>query len=456
MGGSTTIPPHLLDAQPMALESLPESFYADLLSDVAKSRRPSPIRSLFPLENTPGILSLLAGKPNPTSFPFTGLTFTARPPPNANGELALEDNAISLPSADLQAALQYGPTAGLPALIEWLYELQQVVHGRGKGEGWSLMIGNGSQDLLSKAVVALFNPGDTVLVQSPVYAGVIPVFQSAKCDQIEVETDADGVSTDALRSILENWLNNKKKPRVLYTIPYGGNPTGATTTVERRREVLALAREHDFIILEDDPYHYLYFGPAESRPPSYFALECSGGHPVGRVLRMDSVSKVLSAGLRIGFASGPTPLLRAIEAHTGITNLQPPGITQAILLALLTSREWGHAGFLRHVSQVSDFYKAKRDVFEAALRRHLGDVVEWSTPQSGLFFWFRLRQEDDSEAFVRTKAFERGVLALPGSVFLPDGRKTGYVRAAFSLLGEEEVDEALRRLALAVRDAAVS
>ncbi|KAJ7067414.1 PLP-dependent transferase [Mycena amicta] len=448
------------------VEFLPESFYTDFLSDVAKSRLPSPIRSLYPLEATPGLISLLAGKPNPASFPFTSFSFTARAPPDA-GQSRNEDVSVSLSSSDLAAALQYGPTNGFPALVDWFYELQRVVHGRERGEGWSLSIGTGSQDLVNKAVIALLNPGDPVLVQSPVYPGVIPLFHSLQCEQIEVETDADGISSTVLRTILEGWPENKPKPRILYTIPYGGNPTGATATIERRREVLTLAREHNLIILEDDPYHYLYFGPPSSRPPSYFAMERSdpscAGHPVGRVLRLDSLSKILSAGLRIGFASGPSPILRAIDAHSANANLQSAGLTQAVAAALLNSPSWGHAGFLRHVDSVAELYKGKRDVFEDAMQRHLGKegLAEWSTPQAGLFFWFRLivpgngSDEGDSAALVRTRAFERGVLALPGTVFLPDGRKTGYVRAAFSLLAPEEVDEALKRLAQAVRDAAV-
>ncbi|KAF7312725.1 PLP-dependent transferase [Mycena indigotica] len=447
------------------VESLPESVYTNFLSDVAKSRLPSPIRSLFPLEATPGMISLLAGKPNPASFPFTSFSFTARAPPGDPSGVPRteEDIAVSLSNADLAAALQYGPTNGFPALVDWFYQLQSVVHGRERGEGWSLSIGNGSQDLVSKAIVALLNPGDPVLVQSPVYAGVIPLFHSLQCKQIEVEADADGISSDALRSILEQWPTSSPKPKILYTIPYGGNPTGATASIQRRQEVLALARDHNLLIIEDDPYYYLYFGPSASRPPSYFAMERSDpscdGQAVGRVLRLDSLSKVLSAGLRIGVVSGPSPIIRAIDAHTATANLQPAGLTQAVAAALMNSPTWGHSGFLRHVDSVASLYKAKRDVFEEALQRHLGKdgLAEWSTPQAGLFFWFRLIAADgdgDSAALVRTKAFERGVLALPGTVFLPDGRKTGYVRAAFSLLGPEEVDEAMKRLAQAVRDAA--
>ncbi|KAJ7447080.1 PLP-dependent transferase [Mycena galericulata] len=408
------------------------NFYTPFLSDVAKTRLPSPIRSLFPLEATPGVISLLAGKPNPTTFPFTSFSFTARaPPPEDDQADSAEDIALSISGADLAAALQYGATGGMAPLVDWLHGLQSIVHGRERGEGWTLSVGSGSQDLLSKAIIALLNPGDAVLVQSPVYAGVIPLFHSLHCEQIEVDADADGISSASLRAILEGWPAGKPKPRVLYTIPYGGNPTGATATLSRRREVLQLAREHNFLIMEDDPYFYLFYG-SEPREPSYFAMERAdascAGHPVGRVLRFDSISKILSAGMRIGFASGPAPILRAIDAHTATANLQPASLTQAVALALLIA--WGHAGFLRHTRGVSEFYRGKRDVFEAALQRHLTGLVEWATPQSGLFFW-------------RSSA---GVLALPGTVFLPNGRTTAYVRASFSLLSPEEVDEAVKRL----------
>ncbi|KAF7337049.1 PLP-dependent transferase [Mycena venus] len=461
------------------VKSLPESFYTPFLSDIAKARLPSPIRSLLPLEATPGLLSLLAGKPNPTTFPFTSFSFTAQAPPPEDGQTVREDISLKLSGAELAAALQYGPTGGMAPLVDWLYDLQRTMHGRERGEGWTLSVGGGSQDLLSKAIIALLNPGDTVLVQSPVYAGVIPLFHSLKCEQIEVEADADGISSESLRAILEGWPADRAKPKVLYTIPYGGNPTGATATFARRREVLQLAREHNFLIMEgtplqailaidyslshyktDDPYFYLFYGHESERAPSYFTMERAdaslAGSPiaVGRVLRFDSISKILSAGMRIGFASGPAPILRAIDAHTATANLQPASLTQAIAHALLSA--WGTDGFLAHTRGVSGFYRKKRDVFEAAMQRHLQGLAEWTPPQSGLFFWFKLLipgAEDDSALVVRTQAFERGVLALPGTVFLPNGRKTAYVRAAFSLLGEEEVDEALRRLKETILDA---
>ncbi|GLB40686.1 putative PLP-dependent transferase [Lyophyllum shimeji] len=203
---------------------------------------------------------------------------------------------------------------------------------------------------------------------------------------------------------------------------------------------------------EDDPYFYLYYGEAP-RYPSYFALELQEPE-TGRVLRFDSLSKVLSAGIRIGVVSGPQRLLQAMDGHTATANLQTSSLTQAIVFKLLDS--WGYDGFKKHIENVSAFYRAKRDVFERAMQKHLAGLAEWTLPEAGMFFWFKLLLGDDSgdsRALIADKAVEKGVLALPGTVFLPNGRKTPYVRASFSLLGEDEVDEALRRLAQVVADA---
>jgi len=291
------------------------------------------------------------------------------------------------------------------------------------------------------------------------FSGVIPMFQILECEITEVNTDADGICSSDLSSILENWPTGKPKPKVLYTVPYGCNPTGMTATVARRREVLALAKKHDFIILEDDPYYYLYYGTS-ARPASYFTLERELDQ-VGRVLRFDSFSKILSAGIRLGFASGPLPLLAAMDAHTATANLQVSSLTQMVATKLLEA--WGYEGFVTHTEQVSEFYRGKRDLFERVMNEHLQGLAEWNSPQSGMFIWFKLLlsppnsepngTEDDSESLIRLKAVERGVLAMPGTAFFPNGAKTAYVRASFSTATEENANEAMKRLRLVILDA---
>ncbi|EKM78973.1 hypothetical protein AGABI1DRAFT_75553 [Agaricus bisporus var. burnettii JB137-S8] len=426
---------------------LTDDFYTPFKSLYAREKKPSPIRSLFPLEKTPGIISLLAGKPNPTMFPLTSLSFSARAPHSSD---PADEQSYSLTQEEIALGLQYSDTAGIKPLRDWLYGLQEFSHGRTREEGYSVMVGNGSQDLIYKAVVNLVNDGDSVLIESPVYAGVMPIFQSLHCNLVEIETDANGIDSSSLRSKLENWPAGQARPKILYTVPYGCNPTGMTATLERRKEVLQLAYEFDLIILEDDPYFYLYYGIAP-RVPSYFSLEKTDLPETGRVLRFDSFSKVLSAGIRLGSVSGPDVILGCIERHTATSNLQVSSLTQVIAYRLLDS--WGYQGFKIHTDRVAQFYKEKRDVFQAAMKKYLDGYAEWVAPEAGMFFWFKLilskeldGGEGDSDVVIRTKAFDKGVLALPGSVFMPNGSKTPYVRASFSLNPEEEVFEALRRL----------
>ncbi|KZV94690.1 PLP-dependent transferase [Exidia glandulosa HHB12029] len=417
--------------------------YSSFLSDLAKSRKENPIRGLLHLELEPGLLSLLAGKPNPTTFPITSISFKARNPLSADG---LEEDEYTLSTAEVSTALQYNFVAGVVPLVEWVLKLQAFEHKRKLDPAWTVTIGSGGQDLIYKAFSALVNPGDPVLVEAPVYAGVIPIFESMGSPPIEIETDADGVDPASLRAALAAWPSDKPRPKVLYTVPYGNNPSGATTTTERRKEILALASEYNFIILEDDPYYYLYFGSAP-RPPSYFSLDTEG-----RVLRFDSLSKVLAAGLRLAFVTGPLPIIRAMNLHTASANLQANSTTQVIAHAVLS--KWGIKGLQAHTSGVSTFYRAKRDVFQKAMERHLTGLARWSVPQAGMFFWFELvlPPGGDSKELIETKAFKAGVLALPGQVFYPGGRKTSFVRASFSLLDEDQVNEALRRLAVVIRE----
>ncbi|KAF7771685.1 hypothetical protein Agabi119p4_5996 [Agaricus bisporus var. burnettii] len=435
-----TGPSDLVFSTPKKLMMREQSLYA-------REKKPSPIRSLFPLEKTPGIISLLAGKPNPTMFPLTSLSFSARAPHSSD---PADEQSYSLTQEEIALGLQYSDTAGIKPLRDWLYGLQEFSHGRTREEGYSVMVGNGSQDLIYKAVVNLVNDGDSVLIESPVYAGVMPIFQSLHCNLVEIETDANGIDSSSLRSKLENWPAGQARPKILYTVPYGCNPTGMTATLERRKEVLQLAYEFDLIILEDDPYFYLYYGIAP-RVPSYFSLEKTDLPETGRVLRFDSFSKVLSAGIRLGSVSGPDVILGCIERHTATSNLQVSSLTQVIAYRLLDS--WGYQGFKIHTDRVAQFYKEKRDVFQAAMKKYLDGYAEWVAPEAGMFFWFKLilskeldGGEGDSDVVIRTKAFDKGVLALPGSVFMPNGSKTPYVRASFSLNPEEEVFEALRRL----------
>ncbi|KAF8300129.1 PLP-dependent transferase [Clavulina sp. PMI_390] len=435
--------------------AFPPEFYEPFFSAHSKTWSAGAIRGVMIHENKPGMLSLLAGKPNSSTFPITSLSMKIKSPVPPFTETTIE-----LEQDKLDEALQYGPLIGQGDLVNQLFDLQLAFHGRKRDPSWRISIGAGGQDVIYKIITTLTDPGDVVLCEAPTWAGILPALRSSMAELVEVPIDSRGIRSSELRRMLENWPKNKKMPKFIYTVPYGCNPSGITAAIERRKELLELARKYQFIILEDDPYYLLYYGE-EARPPSYFELEGQDNYGTGIVVRSDSFSKVFSPGLRMGFVSGPTSIVNRIDLFTSQAQLQPSSLSQSVVSAILA--KWEIDGFRAHAHTVAQFYDARRKVFEAAMEKHLGGLVEYTSPVAGMFLWFKLlipppaddpnATEGDSNELITQVAFKRGVLACPGGSFFAGGRRSAYVRAAFSVLTDEETDEALRRLAEVVREA---
>ena len=441
-------------------------------------RRPSPaIRGLLAFESKPDMISFLAGKPNPSGFPFQSISVTLKPDAimsndpktNTPTELVIEGDTLN-------RVLQYGSSSSDILFSEAIGAIVTAVHGRTRNDGtpagdFELSVGTGSQDLLSKTSTVLFNPGDTVLLESPMYPGLLPDFTSRGIHVVNIDTDDEGLSATSLASVLENWSTNANTahlrfPKALYTVPTGGNPAGTTASADRKREILRLVRTHNVLILEDDPYFYLAFDGlgedpvSRKRVPSYFALEREESETFGcgYVLRFESFSKILSAGMRVGYVVGPTPIVRAIVAYTASSNIHPSSLDQVIIAQLL--KHWGVNGFLQHVDKVATMYRHRRDMFLQSLNATLrGDapVATWVMPVAGMFFWLKLHlpptataPEGDSFKTISENAIAHNVLVVPGSSFYADGRVTPYARASFSVTPDDQILEGLRRLRKAI------
>ncbi|POY70372.1 hypothetical protein BMF94_6653 [Rhodotorula taiwanensis] len=430
----------------------------DYISETGKRWQPS-------AKKRPGMISFLAGKPNADTFPFSAIKVDLKPliPGDPVETLTIEADALS-------EGLQYGATAGLPALNHWLENLQEVRHKRPKDGSWRVTLGSGSQDLLNKvkpvhnhdeerswlqvlsnAFCSLVNNGDSILMETPVYSGTLGLLNRFTVNLIEVPVDMEGMDPAALEDTLANFATKypgKPFPKLLYTIPTGSNPTGATAPLERRKAILALVRKYNLILLEDDAYHYLSFDP-DHLVPSYFELEAQDGGQIGRVVRFDTFSKILSSGMRLGWATGPKQLLDVMDLHSSNTNLQPSSTTQAMVIVLLN--KWGIDGFLAHTRRVAAFYKQKRDMFEKIAHKHLDGLATWVSPEAGMFLFLNLKltkdgTPGDSSALISTTALEKGVLAVPGIGFLPNSGISSYVRVSFSLATEEDAETGFSRL----------
>lgn len=269
----------------------------------------------------------------------------------------------------------------------------------------------------------------------------------------DVTSDEQGILPSQLSALLESYEGKAEKPKVcsrcfrvynneqvLYTIPTACNPTGASTPLDRKKEIYALAQKHNVLIVEDDPYYYLQFQSGEERTPSYFSMDTDH-----RVLRFDSFSKILSSGIRVGFVTGPKPLIERITLHSQATVLHPGGLSQ--MVAILLFRQWGLDGFLKHVQTVCSFYRHRRDLMIRLAETYLKGLAVWHPPTAGMFLWMQLVGIQDTRALIQEKAIEKKVILLPGAEFQANGGPSSFVRAAFSTATEQQMEEAFKRLA---------
>lgn len=212
----------------------------------------------------------------------------------------------------------------------------------------------GSQDAIGKALDILVNDGDPIIVENPTYPGTLAAMAAMALQLVPVDIDEHGMKTDELEKLLDNWDNSKKKPKVIYTIPTGQNPSGATLSNARREHLYKIAQKHNLLIMEDDPYWHLRLKPykavsaarADTEPlRSIWSMDTDG-----RVMRFDSFSKVASSGIRIGLVTGPNPIITKIQLVSQATTLHTAGIPQAMLVALL--QKWGWVGWDAHISKV--------------------------------------------------------------------------------------------------------
>lgn len=397
-----------------------------ILSERGKRLAPSAIRALLPLASIPGMITLAGGNPNPSCFPFTAMNLRTR-----------DGTELSVDGAELSAALQYSPSRGNPGLVAWLADHVRKTHA--PPSPVEVVVGSGSQDLLGCVFDIFLGADSTLLCEEFTYPGAMAAMRPTGCRRQGVAMDADGIVPEALHSVLASWSVSARgpRPRLLYLIPSGQNPTGSTMTVERKKRVYEIAREFDLVILEDDPYYNLVYGePA----PSFLSMDTDG-----RVIRFDSFSKVLSAGIRLGFMTAPAFVAAKVEQHMQMSILHANSFSQIAVLALL--RAWGDEGWARHVREVKAFYAARAKEFTAILHEHLDGLATWDEPRAGMFCWIKLLGVDNTKELIQVKARERKVLALPGETCCANERPVPFIRLAFSIASHDDMVEGVKRLA---------
>jgi 2-aminoadipate transaminase len=370
----------------------------------------------------PAAISFAFGLPDPGSFPVD----------------ELRDATERVLGGHSAVALQYGGSQGEPRLRQYVADRLNEHEGLSLTAD-NLQITSGSMQAITMLAQLLIDPDDTVLIEAPTFMGTVKMFQLFGARFQELPLDEHGLIVDELERRLLALAVAGVRAKFVYVIPTFHNPTGVTLPLERRLELLRVAREHELLVVEDDPYGDLRFEGAAV--PSLQALDRDG-----LVVRLGSFSKILAAGLRLGWAAGPLEIIRGLSSVKLDSGTSP--------YAANLAAEWAEQGKLEpHVRKLIDIYRARRDAMLAGLEQHCGSYCTWTRPEGGFFIWVELNEGIDPDR-LRQIALEAGVAYLPGPQCFSNGQGQRNLRLAFSQQTVENITDGIRRLGQAMAQAA--
>ncbi|KIM77125.1 hypothetical protein PILCRDRAFT_627766 [Piloderma croceum F 1598] len=506
------------------------------LSDLARARVNSPLNKLFKYWEEPNLIIMAAGLPDPEYFPFSSvssetLSFASLLEKNSmsrqhfppeNKTITICNETIATKDFNLTTALQYGPVTGLPQLIEFQTNLSAKVF-QPAYDNFTTLIHTGNTDGWNRCVMALLNKGEGILVGEWTYPAALATATPLGVSPVPITIDGQGIRSDHLRQVLSGWDENARRmprPHVMYIIPVGQNPSGATMGFERKKEIYAICVEFDIIIVEDDPYYFLQQGPYVPKTdrvedqieisanleayianlvPSFLKIDYQG-----RVIRLDTFSKTVAPGSRLGWFTCNPMFAERLERFAEISTEGPSGFSQSLITKLLLT--WKYEGYMKWVQALSQKYKAKRDffldcladefnfqivsagegntwagsnIYLASEKLNLRDGVQtiekvpvmrrtlfsFVPPSSGMFIWMRLHFDNHPavglhdvnslELQLWELLAESGVLFAPGSIFSA-GRESdkteGYFRISFSQTKFQDMKTATSILAKVITD----
>jgi len=388
----------------------------ELFSERALSFRPSEIRELLKLIDSPEIISLAGGMPDGRFFPI---------------DRVIEASTFALREYG-KKALQYGSTEGIKKLRVLLMDRMEK-EGVNNIDLDNVIVSTASQQGLSLVAQVFVNPGDTVIVEEPSYLGALQAFASMQAKFCTVPVDKDGMQMDILEDRLKELQTAHIRPKFVYTVPNFHNPAGVTMTLERRKKLIELAHTYDLLIVEDDPYGEIRF---EGEPiPSLLAL---GGKD--RVIALRTFSKISFPGLRLGWIVAREDIMNKIIVGKQAADLCSPAMTQYIAYEFI-SRGW----LDDYVNVVRREYPKKKNAMIAALEQYFPVGSSWTDPQGGLFVWVKVPESIDTTAMFR-EAINAKVAYVVGIAFYPHRDDNCHMRLNFSAVDPEHITEGVHRL----------
>lgn len=379
----------------------------------------SAIREMFKLMAKPGIISFAGGSPDSALFPNEELAAISEEVLRKNGAMAL----------------QYGITEGYPQLRQWVIDRltkQGII-----SDTDDTIIVSGGQQGIDLAAKSLLNAGDGVICEEPSFIGGLNCFRSYNAELIGVDMENDGLNTDKLEEILKTHNNIK----ILYTIATFQNPSGITMSLEKRKKVLELAEKYDFMIFEDNPYGELRF--SGEPVPTIKSLD-----KTGRVVYFGSFSKILSPGMRIGFASCNKDLMARMIICKQVQDVHTPVLTQMVAYEFVT-----RYSIDEHIAKICKVYGEKCSQMMTLMDNLFPDCVKHTRPEGGLFLFCTMPDGIDSKELMK-KAIEKNVAFVPGATTMIDDKKVySSFRMNYSMASAEQIDKGVKILADVLNEA---
>lgn len=388
-------------------------------SDKLASLKPSAIREIFKSLTDPEIIAFAAGNPAPESFPV---------------DFIRDESARIFENAPV-TALQYGTTEGYMPLREAVAERLKTRFGCGRDFDSTIIVSGGQQgiELTCKAIC---NEGDAVICEEPSFIGSLNSFRSLGARPIGVPVGSDGIDTDAL----ERTIAAEPKAKLLYLIPTFQNPSGITMSEEKRRAVYEIAKKNGLIIIEDNPYGELRF--AGEDVPTIKSMDEDG-----IVVYCGSFSKILSAGMRVGFVQAPTEIIAKLVVAKQGEDVHTNMFSQMLCNSFM--RNFDMDG---HIEKTRALYREKCSLMLSAMDEHMPDCVKYTRPEGGLFLWCTLPEQIDVPTLV-ARLLERKVAVVPGTAFACDPTlPTDSVRLNYSTPSSEQIVRGIKIFADTVKE----
>lgn len=387
--------------------------------------KPSAIREILKAPKDADTITLAAGNPAPETFPVDDLARFA----------------ADIFANDSTTALQYGATDGYEPLRRAVAERQKRVWGIGKsvaeGDGFNdttIIVSGGNQGIELAAKV-FCNEGDTVICENPTFIGGLNAFRSCGYNTVGVPLEDDGMNVEALEETIQSTPNAK----LLYIIPTFQNPAGITTSLEKRKAIYEVCKKHGLMILEDNPYGELRFAGEEIPTIKSFDTE-------GLVIYCSSFSKILSAGMRVGFVVAPEEVAAKMVVAKQSEDVHTNQFFQMLCYKFMTECDVD-----AHINRIRAVYGRKCKLMLDCLDKELPAAVKFTRPEGGLFIWVTLPDNTDASAFLKACIAEK-LMIVPGATFNCDTTQPSQsFRLNYSTPSDEQIVEGVARLGKVAR-----